>query len=739
MQPLSIDKWRLQKVYKCQYAMRFCTVVRIFGLLMKAKHTLFICIKKNVFGGIIVNMGEIIYLDFRNVGKETYAWTVAFCLGLILFFIGIIYIVKKQHRRDIHYAWATFWEFLACWVLYIPVEIDNDTLNPRALSWVEGVFTALIKSFNMLFQNDYERVGIDGQIVFTSIYNILRIITNISMLLFAGAFILKFINGPVQSIKLFFDRRRYMYFFSTCNDKTLSIATSIRTKYEKGNNKKAIFFTCDLSSVDSAYRDEIDHIGAGCIDNTISQVVSKYTKSYAGMEIFLFNDSEEKNLIELEAICLKLKDKWNKGIIRIYVELLKTPWGLYDDYIKKYDLSEDIVVNFVRMEEAFVYNNLLKNSIFENAIYDGDNKEKRINAVIVGKMDPRNTEFLKALLHLSQMPGYYLNLTVIDSESGRRHLKQIMPEIGDEGPGDGDAIYHINYIERIDYDTDDFEVEIIKSCLDFTFAFVNTGDDLMNIRLALLMKAMVTRKGRSSENYTLQVVIHNEELWETWSDDLCKGINPVGSLKEIYNYSFVANSEIECGSEAVHKARHNSRKWEEYLNNEYNRHSVFARTLSYKYKIMILGENYQLAGRKETPQWSTKEELKKIWDSMTPEEIEWKKYEHMRWNMYTRTLGYRVDSEQLLKKYLDKDKELLYEVKGLKKSLNNINKEESDIEKRLEEKEREKNENKEIVMQIRSSARIHNDLVPFDDLPLEEKIKDNLELTDEVVSVLRRI
>ena len=34
-------------------------------------------------------------------------------------------------------------------------------------------------------------------------------------------------------------------------------------------------------------------------------------------------------------------------------------------------------------------------------------------------------------------------------------------------------------------------------------------------------------------------------------------------------------------------------------------------------------------------------------------------------------------------------------------------------------------------------AKVHKDLIPFDDLPLEEKIKDNLQITKEIVNILR--
>ena len=355
-------------------------------------------------------------------------------------------------------------------------------------------------------------------------------------------------------------------------------------------------------------------------------------------------------------------------------------------------------------------------------------------------MNTRNLELFKALLHLSQMPGYFLNLTVIDDESGRKQLKRMMPEILDDGPGDGDAVYHIDYLEGTDFATEDFENIVAKICSGFTYVFVNAGNDIENINLAIRLKAEALRSGRKTEDYKLFVNVHNEEIWDERNDTLCRGIIPVGSLRENYDYLAVTYSNIEEISEKIHLARHSSKPWHDYLNDEYNRHSVFARTLSYIYKIRILGEDYGYAGRPESPSWNTESELEEIWNSMSKDEILWKKYEHMRWNMYTRTLGYRADSNGVLKPYLDADKRFLYDIRMLKQNLKSC--EDAAASEKLKEelkaKEKEKKENWKVVKDIRISFMIHNDLVPFDELLLEDKIKDNLELTDEVVEVLRK-
>ena len=151
-----------------------------------------------------------------------------------------------------------------------------------------------------------------------------------------------------------------------------------------------------------------------------------------------------------------------------------------------------------------------------------------------------------------------------------------------------------------------------------------------------------------------------------------------GSLKEVYSYPAITMSDIEAASEKIHYVRYpaGDRSWEAYCCNEYNRHSVYARTLSFKYKVMMIDKFYHSDF------------------SVTQNDRRWKIYEHMRWNMYTRTQGYiAADRSFLLNGKLDR--------------------------------------------KTKDAARIHADLVPYDLLPEEEQDKDSLELNEEIIKILR--
>ena len=80
--------------------------------------------------------------------------------------------------------------------------------------------------------------------------------------------------------------------------------------------------------------------------------------------------------------------------------------------------------------------------------------------------------------------------------------------------------------------------------------------------------------------------------------------------------------------------------------------------------------------------------------SVTQNDRRWKIYEHMRWNMYTRTQGYTAADGSLL-------------------------------------------QNGKLDRKTKDAARVHPDLVPYDLLPEKEQEKDGLELNEEIIKILR--
>ena len=618
---------------------------------------------------------------------ETICWYSALAFGITFFLYGFILLKKlsKKSIKEEHFAKAAAFEIAALWVMYIPEELYNDIPDSMpVLKTIESIFTSLLRAFNIYQGNGYERVHYADHPVFSSFYAIVMTLANISLILFVAGFIIHLFDGPVQRILLSMRKRRDTYIFPVCNDKTLTIAGSINESKKK--EKKNLVFTCSKKDLDSQHKNKLESIKGIPIASDVTYVLSTAAKKSKKIEIFLFGNAETDNLEELERIC-SFSEKHIDAKISVYVELSETPWNLYNGYLEERKkrsstVGENFIINFVRTEENFAYNNLLKNSIFENAISSTNNGSREIKFLLVG-MNERNIEMLKAVLHLSQMPMYRLTLMVIDPHANRNELRCKMPEIEDVCDVEGDAIYTLIYKENVPLESDQFESIIQSEYLDFTFAFINADDDITNANLAMRLNAICYRD-KKNDPYKIQVSIANERIHRSicsmWNSSLLEHIDVVGSLYETYDYSFIAMSDLEWASSAIHDIRYpkdhpGSPTWTSYCNNEYNRHSVYARTLSLKYRIWMID---------------------KFYDSdydLINHDTTWKKYEHMRWNVYTRTLGYvRAKSDIFRRKEIDKT--------------------------------------------LRGIAKIHGDLVNYDDLPEEVKEKDTLKLTPEIIEIL---
>ncbi len=597
----------------------------------------------------------------------SFLWYAALLLGVIALICTWYRLFRGNSITDDILASSAVSLFAASWIMYIPEEYFNDIpASANGLKEFESLVTALLRALNIYSGNGYERVAVQGHPVFSGIYASTMALINISLILIVAGFILKFLDGPLQSFRIMAGRKRHVYIFSECSEKAQAIAETIPS-----GSGMIIFASTGKESPHKTY---LDAVNAVHVPDRITKVIDKVSKSSEKTEVFLFSEAEEENLSLMGEI-INYQDPAANGKIRTFVSISKTPWNMYRERITDYFDKTGNIINLVRAEENFVCNYLWKNSIFKLPEKVCREKKEPLDILMIG-MNKRNLELLKTLLHLGQMPDYSLHITVLDQGSSRGVLKREMPEVYDSADAEGDAIYSISYIENADCKTDAFEKTITDQCPGFTHAFIETGDDMASSELAVRLYTLCSR--RQKDDYTIHVSLRNLEIGENWNQDIRTRVRFSGSLKEVYSYPAITMSDIEAASEKIHYVRYptGDRSWEAYCTNEYNRHSVYARTLSFKYKVMMIDKFYHSDF------------------SVTQNDRRWKIYEHMRWNMYTRTQGYTAADGSLL-------------------------------------------QNGKLDRKTKDAARVHPDLVPYDLLPEKEQEKDGLELNEEIIKILR--
>ena len=604
-------------------------------------------------------------------------WPFCFLSALLVFLAGLIWSLRGKKGRGDRFLPGVISAFVAGWILYFPYEYFIDVpQTPGALRFFECLLTALLRTFNVYSGNGYERISEALPGAYGSWYSILFLLISIAFMIYVMGIAMSFFCGPVQEIRYFFERRKPAAIFSVCSERTLSIAAGIRAK------EKLIVFSVPETPERETIR-RIAEAGGIFLSRSLPELLSDREKQKSGTEFFLFGDSEEENLNALSEIAGRTQS--SPGKIRIYCEVQQLPFGVLDGILGAKDGAP--VVNLVHTEENFAYHDLLRSSIFEDAAPIPGREEKEIRVLLAGSSE-RTFEMLKTILFLSQMPGYRLNALVLTGEAQRPAWQQRMPEVKDECHTDGDAEYRIRFRTGLSFASLQVEDAVEEALPGFTFAFVDTEDDMQTLSLALRLKAVRLRSGFGGR-FRIEASVRSPELCSGWAPERMEQIACVGSREEVYSYSFVTMTDLERAAKKIHEVRQQEKlaadpqaaqqSWDAYCGNDYNRRSVYARTLCLKHRLAVIdrqyGGDYSLIGS----------------DPL------WRKYEHMRWNMYTRVMGYRAPGEEM------------------------------------------RPASGKIPKALRNAAMVHPDLVPFDQLPQEEQAKDSVRLTEEIIRILKEL
>ncbi len=656
-----------------------------------------------------------------------FVWYIYLVVGALFTLSGIVFFILFRKTKK-NTAIATIIEFVAyCVMLYPTILVDTADSKYKG---IESGFMSFLNTLARFRGDGYDHLAFSEQLPpeFFSIYNIIMVIANILMVAFAASFIIQLFDNLSQSFRLIWHRQNKIFVFSECNEKTLSIAESIGdyAKSVEGFGKFFIVFSNNDKEEKTQFSQRLKNFQAIVVNKEVDSVVKILEGKAKWIEVFLFNEDEERNLQQLSKIC---SDETFRTETRIYAEVNRTHWKLYDSFIEKLTSGNDnLTINLVRTEETFAYDNLFNNSIFDNYVekkikinelhvtgvvneifqFKTEEKlvDKKVIKILIAGVNDRSIEMFKAVLHLSQMPGFFPVITVLDEEDRLDYLQSIIPELSSGCYKEGDSLYEFNYRGGIPADSTRLIDVIQKEYLDFTFAFVNYNDDLKNSNAAIRINSLCHQHNRF-ENYKLQVSISDASIYKEWNDVLLRDITVVGQNNHVYSYQSITMSDFEVLSKAIHEVRqeenlikaqkkakdngvectYTKTPWKDYYNNEYNRHSVFARTLSFKYKVKFILESGQ------DP-------------SIAHEPDPWLIYEHMRWDMYTRTFGYSSPIGEV--------KDTLQEM---------TNKFEETKDKKLKAA-REK---------LRSETQTHEALASFEYLHPNVQKYDGLRLTDGIV------
>lgn len=311
--------------------------------------------------------------------------------------------------------------------------------------------------------------------------------------------------------------------------------------------------------------------------------------------------------------------------------------------------------------------------LFDNAIPQPDGK-KIITAVVVG-MKKYGTVMAKTLPWFSQMDGYHLHLHLFDARRDAVDKfamdcpELLMKNYNGVPTKEGESCDTIDFYSGVLPDTKTF-ADRIAGLKDATYVLVDLGRDDRNIETAMMLRMLFERIGAKPE---IQVVLSSSEKKRALADlhYRNKPINLtfIGDPESCYTENVILNTDIEANAMRVHMQYCQSKDGKVPPTEEDKaQHSAQFWEQEYNYRSSVAAA---MAGKIRMELGISGAD--KLDEERTEEEkAVIQPLEHRRWNAYMRSEGY-------------------------------------------------------VYAKIRNNlARTHYDLVHYDDLPEDERIKDGL-------------
>ena len=604
-------------------------------------------------------------------------WWIFFIISASLLTGSIIWAIVRSKTKYVvgRFLDSTkilfFGIILSAFVLFIPIYCVEFKENQC------GIFETVLMSVH----NIIRLFIVDGEFGFVT--DNIESLTGVIYYCYSWLFSVLFVSAPILTfgfVLSFFKNisayKRYithfktdMYIFSELSDKSLALATSL---YENDHKNRCFVFTDVFEKNEEKSFELIERakeIDAILFKKDVISIDFSFHSKDSHINFFTIGEDYSENITQSLKIIedFKYRKNTNLYVFSVHVESEILLANAFNDEENKNSGEKEIEIKVRRVNEvrSLVYRTLYETGyekIFENAVED-ERGMKHINAVIIG-MGQYGTEMTKALSWFCQMDGYEARINAFDSDKlAESKFKSLCPELmSDKLNGSFDSKGETRYEINIHPNQD-----------------VDSFD--FDTKLSSLPPATYVLVALGNDEKNISVAIKLRMLYSRW------GIEPIiqaivydsekgAALHEIKNFKrqpydidFIGDmktsysEEVILDSDVEADALSRHMKWGN--ENDFWRYD-------YNYKSSVASAIHAKMKRKcgipgsdKLPGERSEEEL---WGLRI--------LEHRRWNAYMRSEGYVYSGSQD------------------KKTRNDL-------------------------------AKMHHCLVPFEDLPLEEQIKDD--------------
>ena len=527
-------------------------------------------------------------------------------------------------------------------------------------------------------------------------YRVLGAVLHLLAPLLTFGFILSFVRNFSSLLRYRLSVAREVHIFSELNERSLALAGSILAEERRRHpilSRAMIVFTDVVTKQEEAHYElasEAERMGAILFCKDMESIRFRLPLSRRRFNFYLIEENESEKLRHAAAV---MRDYDKRGVM-LYVFSSSTESELMLS-TRNLRMLKVVRVNDI---QSLVYHNLdlYGMRLFRNARRYNENE---ISAVIVG-LGQYGREMLKALTWYAQVPGFRLKIHVFEEDGdAEERLRRACPELLTRSGvrEEGESYYEITIHPKTNAAGAGF-LDELSAIGRVTYVFVSLGEDEKNIDTALAIRAHLERC-EPAFHPDVETVVYDSSvataLGVTWHEPpsgtdepdgvrikkkACR-IHMIGDLASFYSVETVLDSAlVEAGlrvhlrysagdpslvraldraeqyagekERALGRAERRRMKKEEralrrdtagtlaalereygssFWMQEYNYRSSIAKALAERLRRKFLREGYiTLPG------------IDKPWGERTEEEkLAIGSFEHIRWNAYMRTEGYR--------------------------------------------------------------------------------------------------
>lgn len=557
---------------------------------------------------------------------------------------------------------------LSAVIIFIPVYINE--FKTCDCGFFEAIFIAfhnMIKLFVVGEDFDFILNNLNGMspIIYRGYTVLLSILFVLAPILTFG-FVLSFfknLSAHKRFITHFFSE---VFVFSELNEKSVALAKSLH----ENNHQKRFFVFTDVfeKNEEESYEllEKAKELGAVCFKKDIVTInFSFHSKSKnRGLNFFAIGEDQNENISQALEIIDRYKDRTNAKLYVFCTQIESEI--LLSNVFNREEPNKPINIKVRRVNEV---NSLVMRNLYDNGFekifksaYDDGSDVKQINAVVVG-MGRHGIEMTKALSWFCQMDSYKIEINSFDSDEDiDQKFISLCPEL-----------MYMSGKSGIDGEAE-YTINIHSD--------INVDTAVFDERLLALPQTtyVLVALGDDEKNITtavklrslfervgyhpvIQAVVYNSDKKEA----LAGAVNFKG---QEYDIDFIGDVKTSYSEKVILDSDVENIALQRHI--KWGDETSFWR-YDYNYKSSVASAIHKkmkslcgIPGIDKAPSERTEEELWNI-----------RILEHRRWNAYMRSEGY------------------VYGGTTEKSGRNDL-------------------------------GRMHNCLVPFNDLPLEEKIKDDV-------------